>query len=381
MSNSLIEIKKSALENNYGFIKSLTGETADICAVVKGNAYGHGVGQVLPALQSCGVSCFAVFSSTEALNCFRYIRDDSRLMVMGYVENAHLRWIIENNIQFYIYSCEILKSAISIAQLINKKAQVHLDLETGMNRTGLTELALDDCIRLIREYEEYITVVGVTTHFAGAESIANYVRVMDQFAIYNQRVAYLEQQGIDPGIRHVASSAATIIYPQTRLDMVRVGVLLYGYWPTKEIWIQYARSVKNHSNPLQRSIVWKSSVMVVKDVEEGAFVGYGLGYQAPQDMRIMIVPVGYVDGYSRSLSNNGHVLVNGQRADVIGTINMNMILCNISDHEHVCPGDEVILIGEQNGTEITFSSFAEMNNSMNYEILARLPEHVPRVRV
>jgi alanine racemase len=379
--NSVIEIKKSALENNYRFIKSLVGDDVTVCAVVKGNAYGHGVEQVLPALQSYGVTHFAVFSSAEALQCFRYLRENAKLMIMGFVEHAHLRWIIENEIEFYVYSCEILKSALSIAQLVNTKALVHLDIETGMNRTGLTEKELDKCINLIKKYEEYVEIRGVTTHFAGAESIANYVRVMDQYSRYQEILKYLQKHNLDTGIRHVASSAATIIYPNTRLDMVRVGVLLYGYWPTKEIWIQYARSVKNHSNPLQRSIVWKSSVMVVKDVEEGEFVGYGLGYQAPQDMKIMIVPVGYVDGYSRSLSNNGHVLVNGQRADVIGSINMNMVLCNITDHDSVSPGDEVILIGAQNGNEITFNSFAEMNNAMNYEILARLPEHVPRISV
>ncbi|HPE86129.1 MAG: alanine racemase [Bacteroidia bacterium] len=381
MSSSVIEIKKSALTNNYRFLKSLMGNDVIVCAVVKGNAYGHGVGQVLPALQSVGVTHFAVFSSTEAQHCHPFIRQGVSLMVMGFIEPAHMRWIIEHEIEFYVYTPSVLSSAIAMAKILNKKACIHLDLETGMNRTGLTEDELGTCIPVIKENRDWIVIKGITTHFAGAESIANYVRVMNQFDRFKEKVEMLSHDDIHGELLHVASSAAAVIYPQTRLNMVRVGVMLYGYWPTREIWIQYARAMKNHSNPLQRSIVWKSEVMLVKDLEEGEFVGYGLGYQAPQNMRIMIVPVGYVDGYSRSLSNNGHVLVNGQRADVIGSINMNMVICNISDHASVEQGDEVILIGAQGDNEITFSSFAEMNNAMNYEILARLPDHVLRMSI
>ena len=188
----------------------------------------------------------------------------------------------------------------------------------------------------------------------------------------------LRKKELGPFIRHIASSAATISYPETHLDMVRTGILLYGYWPTRETRMTYILRLKSNEDPLKRVLNWYSTVMQVKTVPEGEFIGYGLNYQAFQNMKVMIVPVGYCNGFSRSLSNNGHVIVHGQRSEVIGLINMNMAICDITQISGVRRGDTVTLVGQQNDTEITFSSFADMNNSMNYEVLARLPENIQR---
>ncbi len=163
------------------------------------------------------------------------------------------------------------------------------------------------------------------------------------------------------------------------MDMVRIGIMSYGFWPTRETYLQYIHHQSDRTDPLQRAISWKSRIMSVKHVGEGQFVGYGFGYQAQQDMQVAIVPVGYSNGYSRQLSNNGHVLIKGQRADVIGTVNMNMVLVNTSQIEGVATGDEVVLLGRQGDNEITVASFADMNNSLNYELLSRLPERIERV--
>jgi alanine racemase len=163
--------------------------------------------------------------------------------------------------------------------------------------------------------------------------------------------------------------------------MVRVGVLLYGYWPTRETWLQFVYDKKSKRDPLKRVMTWKTQVMDVKKVKSGGFIGYGLGYQAQEDMKIMIIPVGYANGYSRNLSNNGHVLVKKQRADIIGYINMNITICNITHIKNVKQGDEVTLLGQQGMNKITFASFADMNNAMNYEISARLPENIERVLI
>ena len=155
----------------------------------------------------------------------------------------------------------------------------------------------------------------------------------------------------------------------------------YGFWPTRETFLQYIHNQNEKADPLQRAISWKSRIMSVKNVAEGEFVGYGFGFQAQQDLQIAIVPVGYSNGYSRMLSNNGHVLIHGQRADVIGAVNMNMILVNATGIEGVSTGDEVVLLGKQGDNEISVASFADMNNSMNYELLTRLPERLERIVV
>jgi alanine racemase len=161
--------------------------------------------------------------------------------------------------------------------------------------------------------------------------------------------------------------------------MVRTGILIYGFWPTRETQISYLLRKKERLDPLKRAIGWQTTVMQVKHVPEGEFIGYGLNYQADRNMKTMVLPVGYCNGYSRSLSNNGHVIVHGQRSPVIGMVNMNMIICDITEIDDVKNGDPVTLIGHQDDVEITFSSFADMNNTLNYEILARLPGNLERI--
>jgi len=377
-STSIISIIKEALRTNVKFIKSLTGEQTILSAVVKGNAYGHGVSVIVPALESFGVNHFSVYSSPEAKEVLKVKRKKSTVMIMGFIYKEDFDWIIENKIEFFVSDIPTLNNAIEKAKSRNKKAIIHLDIETGMNRTGLNLKQLKKAIDILNKSKKYLTIEGVTSHFAGAESIANHTRVKKQFSLFKKRIKFLNENGIFPKIRHIASSAATIAYPETRLDLVRVGILVYGYWPAKETFIYYINGKKDKTDPLKRAIHWCSEVASVKDVNIGEFVGYGLSYQAQQKTKIMIVPVGYCDGFSRSLSNNGHVIVNGQISPVIGTVNMNMTICDITHIPDVQCGDRVILIGKQGEQEISFASFAEMNQSLNYEILARLPLSIDR---
>ena len=377
-STSIISIKKESLRTNVKFVQSLISEQTILSAVVKGNAYGHGVSVVVQALESLGVNHFSVYSSPEAKNVLKVKRKNSTVMIMGFIYKDDFDWIIKNEIEFFISDIPTLNHAIETAKSLHKKAIIHIDLETGMNRTGLNLNQLKKTIDIINKNKKQLAIQGVTSHFAGAESIANYTRVKKQFSLFKKRIKFLNENGISPKIRHIASSAATIAYPETRLDLVRVGILVYGYWPTKETFIYYINGKKDKTDPLKRAIHWCSEVASVKDVNIGEFVGYGLSYQAQQKTKIMIVPVGYCDGFSRSLSNNGHVIVNGQISPVIGTVNMNMTICDITHIPDVQCGDRVILIGKQGEQEISFASFAEMNQSLNYEILARLPLSIDR---
>lgn len=380
-STSLIEISYSALQNNITFLKSLFEKDITLSAVIKGNAYGHGTNKILPVLERVGVSHFSVYSSPEAKIALDSCHPSSTIMIMGYIYPDDYKWIIRNEIEFFVYEIDVLTKAIQVAKEIGKKAIIHIDVETGMNRTGLTLNDLKHAIKIISKNLDFLTIKGVTSHLAGAESIANHIRITKQLSRFKQRVKLLNKNEIYPETKHIACSAAAINYPNSQFDMIRTGILVYGYWPTKETFINYTHKTKIREDKLKRVMQWKSYVMSIKEAQEGEFVGYGLGYQAQKDIKIMLVPVGYANGYSRSLSNNGHVLVKGFRAPVIGSVNMNMIICDISEIKDVKIEDEVVLIGKQGTNEISFASFAEMNNSLNYEILARLPENINRVVV
>ena len=372
-STSHIEIIRNALNNNVDFLKSIIKKKTIISAVIKGNAYGHGVQIIVPTLEEFGINHFSVYSSPEAKMAFQFKSNKSTIMIMGFIYDEDIKWIIENKVEFFVPSLDMLNKSIETAKSLNKKAIIHIDLETGMNRTGISLIQLKKAIDIINKNKKYLTIKGVASHFAGAESIANYIRIKKQFSVFKQRIKLLNENNIYPKIKHIASSAASISYPETQLDLIRTGILIYGYWPTKETFIQYIHRKKNKLDPLKRALKWKTEVVLTKEIPSGEFIGYGISFQAQRKMKIMIIPVGYCNGYSRSLSNNGHVIVRGHFASIIGSVNMNMIICDISDFENVEIGDEVVLIGKQFENEISFTSFAEMNNSLNYEILARLP--------
>jgi alanine racemase len=177
----------------------------------------------------------------------------------------------------------------------------------------------------------------------------------------------------------MACSAAAISYPRTRKDLIRVGILQYGFWPSFETRIAYMQKYKHTIDPLRRVLSWKSRVMHVKTVEPGEFISYGTAFFASEKKKIAVVPVGYADGFNRSLSNNGRVLIHGKIAQVIGTINMNMLIADITSIKNVKPGDEVVLIGKQKNNTINVSSFSEFTQQVNYELLTRLPDSIPRI--
>jgi alanine racemase len=162
------------------------------------------------------------------------------------------------------------------------------------------------------------------------------------------------------------------------MDLVRVGILQYGFFPSREVYIEYRQKNRDNPNPLRRLISWKSRIMDIKPIKAGEFVGYGTSYLANDAMRIASIPMGYAQGYARGLSNVGRVLVRGQRVAVVGTVNMNMMMIDVTNVQGVERGDEVVLIGNQGDQEISVSSFGEFSDLLNYELLTRLPEDIPR---
>jgi alanine racemase len=247
-----------------------------------------------------------------------------------------------------------------------------------MNRTGFLMKNFKHCLDLLKNNHESIKVMGLSTHFAGAESIANHIRVGKQIKKYKK----FKDQAIKAGVKiekfHTACSAAAIRFKSTRMDMLRIGILQYGFWPNTETYIYHRSKHKLEDNPLKRVISWKSSIMTIKSVKQGEYVGYGNAYFTNEEKLIAVIPVGYGNGYSRSLSNSARVLVHGELAQVVGIVNMNAISIDITHIPNVEIGDEVVLIGKQGELEITVSSFSEFTDQLNYEVLTRLPIDLPR---
>jgi len=377
-TTSVLELSQSALNNNIAFLREHIGHDVRLSSVVKGNAYGHGIEKFIPMAEKAGIDHFSVFSGDEAWRVAEAAGQHPDIMIMGWIDHEEMRWAIEQGIGFWIFDPERLDKAIDIAGSLNLKARLHLELETGMNRTGLSEKGLSYAIRKIRNNMDLVQLDGVCTHYAGAESVANFVRVNRQISRFNKNVRKIRSRGLNPLIRHTACSAAALNYPKTRMDMVRIGIMQYGFWPSIETFIQYVHGREERYDPLDRVITWKSRIMSLKRVNEGEFVSYGTTYLATEEKLIAIVPVGYSHGFSRMLSNQGRVLIGGHRVGVIGMVNMNMLIADVTAIPDVRIGDEVVIIGRQENLEITVASFSEISNQVNYELLVRLPERIRR---
>lgn len=377
--SSYIEISKSAFKDNLRFIRKTIGSKTNLSLVIKGNAYGHGIEHFLPLAEECGVNHFSVFSADEALKALESKNMGSTLMIMGMIGDDEIEWAVEHDISFYVFEFDRLTEAIRAAREQKKKALIHLELETGMNRLGFDKSDFEKLITLLKQHSEHLSIEGFCTHYAGAESVGNYLRVQNQIKSFNEHVRYFQAAGIKAKCLHTACSAPALTYPETIMDMARIGIALYGYWPSKETYMQYIlNGGKVRENPLKRVISWKSTVMSIKSVRKGDFINYGTSYQTSRDSRVAAIPVGYCHGFSRSMSNLGRVLIRGRRLSVVGVVNMNMFLVDVTNFPDIQKGDEVVIIGKQRNNSISVSAFGELTNYVNYETLVRLPENIPR---
>jgi alanine racemase len=346
---------------------------------VKGNAYGHGLDVFTPLAHECGVRHFSVFSAEEAFQAARVLKKPCEIMIMGQIDNHDVAWAIRHGIDFFVFDIGRLETALQVAGRTGIAARIHLEVETGLNRTGFDKKGLLQACDMLRAAKGRFVLNGVCTHYAGAEHIANYVRIVKQIRGYQQYMKWLGERGFKPRMQHTACSAAAMSYAKTRMDMVRIGIMQYGYWPSRETLISHLSKQADKTDPLRRVITWKSTVMNIQEVKAGEFIGYGSSYMAENDMRVAVVPVGYAMGYSRSLSNQGRVLIRGHRLSVVGLVNMNMLTIDVSNVPETRIGDEVILVGSQGEQTVSVSSFSELSAQLNYELLTRLPRDIPRV--
>jgi len=370
---SWVEIDKQALRMNALAFRKIIGPNVKFMAVVKGNAYGHGISEVAYVLKD-EVDWFGVNNLEEAL-VLKNLGIKKPILILGYTPRQFLLEVVKNGFRQVVYDAE---TAIQLFKLLNYKPKIHLKIETGTNRQGIEGEELSEIVKILVKNPN-IEIEGAYTHFANVEESKTFSFPRRQIEKFEKEIKNLEKNGLKIPVKHIACTAATMLLPQSYFNMVRVGIGLYGLWPSK-LSKQLVRKMgsKFDLNPV---LSWKSRVVQIKKVNKGETIGYGRSFKAKKELKIAVLPVGYYDGFDRHLSNIGRVLIRGQYASVVGRVMMNMTIVDITDIPNVKVEDEVVLIGRQEKNRVTVEELAEKVGTINYEIVTRINPSLPRIVV
>lgn len=356
-----VEVNLENVKHNVKVIKSLLPKGCLFMAVVKANGYGHGAKQVAKAALEAGADRLGVATIEEAKE-LRTGGIKAPIHILTGFELDKASSLIKLNLIPSIYNEE----QFATISKLNKRITVHIKVDTGMGRIGISPELLVPFVKKIKQNNN-INIEGVFTHFATAdEENSSYAK--QQLKVFVNSIRSLAAEGFTFPINHAANSAATILNPATHFQMVRVGVSLYGLHPS-----EHTKSKIN----LKPALSWHSKLTYVKSMTAGQAVSYGATFKLKKDGIIGTVPVGYADGYSRSLSNNAEVLVNGKKVKQVGRVCMDQFMVDL-DNLEAKPEDKVTLIGHQGREEITADDLAKKLNTINYEIVCGIASRVPR---
>jgi alanine racemase len=375
------EIDLQAIAHNMRELRRFTRPKAGLMAAVKGNAYGHGAVRIAQTAVANGVDALGVARIEEGLE-LRQAGLDVPILIMGYTAPSLTPRLIDHALTQTVYTLDTAQALSAAAQGLGKTLKVHLKVDTGMGRLGLVpdsgRSSSSDIPASGRALEEVLQIhqlpglklEGIFTHFASADS-ADKTIAHQQLNRFNRFLAELEKAGIDGITHHAANSAAIIDLPESHLDMVRAGIALYGLYPSDE--------VGQGKINLIPAMTLKARIIHLKPVAAGFKVSYGSTYTTPAPTTIATVPVGYADGYSRLLSNRGQMLVQGQRAPIVGRICMDLTMLDVGHIADVNLDDEVVVFGRQGKTVLSADEVAALIDTINYEIVAGLTARVPRI--
>lgn len=372
-----VEVDERALVSNLNILRSLTAPDARFCAVVKANAYGHGLKETTQILARNGVDAFAVDSVDDGL-LLRSLFPSALVLVTGYVLHERLTEAVRANLSLTVYDREMIRALEVCAAGDARTASVHVKIETGTNRQGVLPEGLSDLLDAFRACP-HVVLEGVSTHFANIEDPADTRFATLQLTRFQEALTVVRAAGFDPTLIHCACSAALILYPDTHFSFVRAGISLYGHWSAAETQLAAIKHmVKCDLSPV---LSWKTRVAQIKQVPAGVPVGYGLSEVTRKPTRLAILPVGYWDGYDRSLSSAGEVLIAGNRCKVVGRVCMNMLMVDASSVPNLQPEQEAVLIGRGGRHLITAEEVAARTGTISYEILSRINPTLPRIVV
>ena len=372
LERSWIEVSLEQIKTNYREYSKIITPKSEIMAVVKADAYGHGAVEVAKTLNSLGVKKFAVSNLNEAIE-LRNAEIDGDILILGYTSAKFTKELCDYKLTQTIIS---EKHAEELAKKYERKIRCQFAIDTGMNRIGLDSNDPDTCERIIRTYSGLLGVNGIFTHFCVADSDdvedVKFTRAqINKFKVIYDRVKDLNFKYV-----HCCNSAGGMLYSNdidfyAGIDnIVRLGIVLYGMRPNISISLP---------DPIKPALSWKTVVSMVKTVNRGEYIGYGLTYRADGDKKIATLPTGYADGYSRLLSNSGCVLIKGKRAPIVGRVCMDQMTVDVTDIPDVQMGDVVTLIGRDSDEIITADDIAQIIGTISYEIVCGISKRVQRI--
>jgi len=368
-----VEIDAEGPDHNLAEIRRSHGFSGIHCAVVKSNAYGHGVKEMIALLPSA--DWLAVNSLEEGLE-LRALGEERPVLLLGHVPLSRLSEARDARLRLMI--CNFATAdAIEKLPPSPEPFLLHMKVETGTWRQGVLPA---DALALARRITDSQGCVleGVYTHFANIEDTLNHDYATEQLELFSSVLETLRKNGIDPPIVHTACTAAAVLFSKTHFDMLRTGIGLYGLWPSRETRLS-AESMGVRMPDLRPVLSWKTRIVQIKEVPRGSFIGYGCTYRTTRKTRIAVLPVGYADGYGRSVGNAGWVLVDGERAPVIGRVCMNLCMVDVTDIDGAGLEEEVVLLGKSGNEEISAELLGQWMNTINYEVVTCISPLLPRM--
>ncbi len=364
-----VEIDRRAIQKNYRTFRGLLSPTTKLMAVVKSNAYGHELAGFSKEADKLGVDFLGVDSIIEGI-ALRKEGIKKQILVLGFTLPENFKIASENNISLTVSSFDGLR----VLKENKFPLKIHIKIDTGMHRQGFYPADIPKVVEILKKMP-HAEVEGVYTHFANAKNPSFPADTDKQAAEFKKATDVFEKAGLH-FLKHASATAGAILFPHYHFDMVRIGIGLYGLWPAKEVERAFLKHIK-----LSPVLSWKTVVAETKIVPKGEGIGYNFTEILRKDTKIAVCPIGYWHGFPRALSSVGHVLINGNRARVLGRVSMDMITVDVSGIKNVKAGDEVVIIGKSGKEEITAYEFADYADTSCYEIVTRINPKIQRVFV
>jgi len=366
-SFNLVTVELKALTSNYSSLKAHAGK-AEFLSMVKADGYGHGMVECSKALAKAGCSIFGVAELMEALELRKNGITGKIFSMIGF-DHDDAQYFVDFDIIPVVYDVVSVTAISSAAAKVGKTIGVHVKVDTGMSRLGVQLEEIEPLLACIEKLPG-VYLAGLASHFPCADDTASATtsRCYEKFTQFQTRVPQNEQI-----LYHIANSGGTLYFPDTKANMVRCGISLYGYYPEGREYLQ--------SDELRPVMSFTTRVLQVKQIPAGVGVSYGHTYITDRPTILAVLPVGYEDGYSRKLSNSGEVIIRGKRAPIRGRVCMNLCMVDVTDIEGVSSGDEVVLLGAQGNERITADEIAARIDTISYEVLCMIGNNNERTYV
>lgn len=374
-STQWIELDGDALVHNVSVFRTILSSDTLLLGVVKANAYGHGLTEIA-SISEADLDWFGVHDASEARQ-LRSIGIKRPILVMGFVPDGELA-DLDSDTHLLVSSVSALESVAEYRDRCGVSLPIHLKVDTGAKRQGIPIAGIDEMVSSAAKHG--LDIVGLATHFANIEDTLEHDFARSQLDRFHEAVEQATRLlGEVPPFVHAACSAAALLFRETDFSIARVGISLYGHWPSRETKLSWAIEHGRDGFQLHPVLSWRAVVGQLQTVAKGESVGYGRTWTALRDTVLGVIPVGYADGYPRVLGNRSRVGIRGRAAPVVGRVCMNIFMIDVTDIPDVEIGDEVTIVGSDGALSITVEELAGLSASINYEFLARLSRAIPRV--